>query len=137
MDGFYRTYGTLAGDALLGALVRRTANAGALSWQDRGYRAGVQPLELWLGAYVRHNPGGTRADVLAASADGRQAAYRWLLRPSRRRQQDRRIQTLLEQGAFARLHRRRADAEPHLDVRRLRRRPLLRHLDVRTLNVGT
>src|SRR5208283_109240 len=50
------------------------------SLNDRGYLAGVNPLELWLVAYLYHHPHVTRSQVIAASADQRQQAYTWLLR---------------------------------------------------------
>jgi membrane peptidoglycan carboxypeptidase len=73
------------------------------SLNDRGYLAGVNPLELWLVAYLYHHPHLTRSQVIAASADQRQQAYAWLLRTERTHQQNVRIRELIEQDAFGHL----------------------------------
>jgi len=70
------------------------------SLSDRGYLAGVNPLELWLVAYLQHHPGATRAQIIAASADERQQAYTWLFKTSNTRKQDVRIRGLIEEEAF-------------------------------------
>lgn len=57
----------------------------------RGYLARIHPLELWLLDYLAVNPGATLADAVADSAQARQEVYRWLMKTSRRRAQDRRI----------------------------------------------
>jgi len=62
------------------------------------------PLERWLLRYLENHPDASRDEVMAASADARQEAYRWLFRTSRKRAQDRRIRTLLEREAFAEIH---------------------------------
>lgn len=71
---------------------------------DRGYIAGVHPLELWLVAYLHRHPEASLTEVLAASAPHRQEVYSWLFRASKRAAQDVRIRTLLEQEAFMDLH---------------------------------
>ena len=71
-----------------------------LSLSDRGYLAGVNPLELWVVAYLQHHPEATRAQVLAASSGERQQAYGWLFRTANSRQQDLRIRRLIEEDAF-------------------------------------
>jgi membrane peptidoglycan carboxypeptidase len=71
-----------------------------LSLNDRGYIAGVNPLELWLVAYLNQHPHVTRTQVIAASADQRQEAYAWLLKSSKTHQQNVRIRELIEQDAF-------------------------------------
>ncbi|MEW6168778.1 MAG: transglycosylase domain-containing protein [Pseudomonadota bacterium] len=71
-----------------------------LSLADRGFLAGVHPLELWLVAYLRAHPGATLSDLVAASRDERQAVYAWLFRTGRKQAQDTRILTLLETEAF-------------------------------------
>ena len=73
------------------------------SLNDRGYLAGVNPLELWLVAYLYHHPHVTRSQVIAASADQRQQAYAWLLGTEKTHQQNVRIRELIEQDAFDRL----------------------------------
>jgi hypothetical protein len=71
---------------------------------DRGYLAGVHPLELWLAAFLREHPGAALAEVFEASAAERVEVYRWLFRSRRKSAQDLRIRTELEREAFARLH---------------------------------
>ncbi|MCB1853525.1 MAG: transglycosylase domain-containing protein [Halieaceae bacterium] len=71
---------------------------------DRGYLARIHPLELWLLDYLAVNPGATLADAVADSAQARQEVYRWLMKTSRRRAQDRRILDLLEIEAFQQIH---------------------------------
>jgi membrane peptidoglycan carboxypeptidase len=70
------------------------------SLNDRGYLAGVNPLELWLVAYLHQHPHVTRSQVIAASADQRQQAYTWLLGSQKTHQQNVRIRELIEQDAF-------------------------------------
>lgn len=70
------------------------------SLQDRGYLAGVHPLELWVVAYLQRHPDATRSEVIQASATARQEAYAWLLKTRNRRKQDVRIRILLEVDAF-------------------------------------
>ncbi len=70
------------------------------SLNDRGYLAGVNPLELWLVAYLYGHPHVTRSQVITASADQRQLAYAWLLRTEKTHQQNVRIRELIEQDAF-------------------------------------
>jgi membrane peptidoglycan carboxypeptidase len=72
---------------------------------DRGYLAGVHPLELWLVAYLRTHPEASLAQVTEASADERIEIYRWLFKTRRKHTQDRRIRTLLEIEAFLEIHR--------------------------------
>jgi membrane peptidoglycan carboxypeptidase len=73
------------------------------SLNDRGYLAGVNPLELWLVAYLYRHPLATRSQVIAASADQRQQAYAWLLKTKKTHQQNVRIRELMEQDAFDQL----------------------------------
>lgn len=62
--------------------------------------AGVQPLELWVAAYLYRHPEATRAEVKKASAAARTDAYRWLLKGTDVAQQNARIRTVLEEDAF-------------------------------------
>ncbi len=71
---------------------------------DRGYLAHVHPLELWLLNYREHHPAATWKELAAQSAGARQDVYSWLFRSSRKRSQDTRIWTLLEQDAFREIH---------------------------------
>lgn len=72
---------------------------------DRGYLAGIHPLELWLVEYLQQHPDATRSEIVAAGTDERQAAYAWLFRTRYKSAQDTRIRILLEEQAFARIHR--------------------------------
>ena len=72
---------------------------------DRGYIAGIHPLELWLAGYLRAHPQASLAEVLAASVSERQSAYAWLFKTRRKGAQDRRIRTLVELEAFEEIHR--------------------------------
>ena len=76
-----------------------------MSLADRGYLAGVHPLELWLLGYLRTHPQATQTQVMEASVAERQAVYQWLFSTHRKSAQDRRIQTLLEREAFLEVHR--------------------------------
>jgi membrane peptidoglycan carboxypeptidase len=72
---------------------------------DRGYLAGVHPLELWVAAYLRRHPGAGMGQVVRASTAERQAVYSWLFFTRHRNAQDHRIASLLELEAFLDLHR--------------------------------
>ncbi len=76
-----------------------------MSLADRGYLAGVHPLELWLLGYLQGHPKATQKQVMDASVGERQAVYKWLFSTHRKSAQDRRIQTLLEREAFLEVHR--------------------------------
>jgi membrane peptidoglycan carboxypeptidase len=71
---------------------------------DRGYLAGVHPLELWLVEFLSRHPDASWAAVVDSSAGERVAASKWLLSPRARSAQDRRIRILLEADAFERIH---------------------------------
>jgi membrane peptidoglycan carboxypeptidase len=73
-----------------------------MSLADRGYVAGVHPLELWMVSYLRDHPGASWNEVIDASADARQATYAWLFNGSLDKQ-DTRIKILIEQDAFQRI----------------------------------
>ena len=76
------------------------------SLADRGYLAGLHPLDLWLVSDLVTHPGSSRADRLSRSKGARQDAYAWLFRTRRKAAQDRRIHTELERDAFVEVHRR-------------------------------
>lgn len=79
---------------------------GRLSLTDRGYLAGVHPLELWLAGFLRHDPQAKLSEVFAASGEQRQAVYGWLFKTRHQSAQDLRIRSLLEIDAFAEIQRR-------------------------------
>ena len=71
------------------------------SLADRGYLAGVHPLELWVVGYLRHHPDASLSEVVANSREQRQEVYAWLFRTKHKGAQDARIRNLVEQEAFA------------------------------------
>jgi membrane peptidoglycan carboxypeptidase len=73
------------------------------SLEDRGYLAGIHPLELWLAGYLQDHPVATRAEVTAASEAVRQEVYGWLFKSHSNHKQNVRIRVLLEQDAFDRI----------------------------------
>ncbi len=70
------------------------------SLNDRGYLAGVNPLELWLVSYLYQHPHVTRSQVIAASSDQRKQAYTWLMKAGKTHQQNVRIREITEEDAF-------------------------------------
>jgi len=78
---------------------------GQMSLADRGYLAGVHPLELWLVGYLRSHPGASQTEVMQASSDERQEVYSWLFSANRKQAQDKRILGLLEGEGFLEIHR--------------------------------
>lgn len=70
------------------------------SLADRGYIAGVHPLELWLLGFLRQQPQATLTQTLDASGDARQDVYAWLFKTKNRNKQDKRIRQMLELEAF-------------------------------------
>ncbi len=76
-----------------------------MSLADRGYLAGVHPLELWLVGYLKNHPGASQAQVMQASMAERQAVYAWLFSTHRKHAQDKRILALLEGEGFLEIHR--------------------------------
>ena len=70
------------------------------SLADRGYLAGVHPLELWLVTYLQTHARASRAEVLSASAAERQEVYTWLFKTHNEHAQDERIRVLQEEDAF-------------------------------------
>jgi membrane peptidoglycan carboxypeptidase len=79
-----------------------TVSPEKMSLADRGYVAGLHPLELWLVTYLRDHPGASWNEVIDASADVRQDVYAWLFNGSLTKQ-DTRIRILIEQDAFSRI----------------------------------
>jgi len=76
-----------------------------MSLADRGYLAGVHPLELWLGGYLQNHPGASQTQVMQASVAERQTVYAWLFSTHRKQAQDKRILSLLEGEGFLEIHR--------------------------------
>lgn len=76
-----------------------------MSLADRGYSAGVHPLELWVVGYLRAHPGATQSQMVAASSAERQAVYQWLFSANLKHAQDTRILSLLEVEGFLEIHR--------------------------------
>lgn len=70
------------------------------SLPDRGYIAGVHPLELWLVGFLQLNPGASQSSVVAASSEQRQEVYSWLFNTRFKNAQDVRILSLLEVEGF-------------------------------------
>ncbi|WP_240636177.1 transglycosylase domain-containing protein [Caldimonas tepidiphila] len=88
----------------LGSLANRYAPS-RMSLTDRGYVAGIHPLELWLAGHLRRNPQATLGEVLEASKEKRLEVYGWLFKTRHKSAQDVRIRQLLEVDAFAEIHR--------------------------------
>lgn len=99
-----RRLGRAAPDAATLAVLYRAYGPDRLGLADRGYLAGVHPLELWLAAFLRVRPHAKLDDVFEASEAERIEVYRWLFRSRRKSAQDLRIRTELEREAFAHLH---------------------------------
>ncbi|MFC5522208.1 transglycosylase domain-containing protein [Polaromonas jejuensis] len=70
------------------------------SLADRGYIAGIHPLELWLLGFMRQHPEATLTQSLDASREERQAVYAWLFKTHHKTKQDKRIRQMLELEAF-------------------------------------
>ncbi len=71
---------------------------------DRGYLAGVHPLEIWTVAFLKRRPNATWSEVKEASKEEVQAVYQWLFRTKRKHAQDLRIRGILEVEAFLEIH---------------------------------
>jgi membrane peptidoglycan carboxypeptidase len=78
----------------------RDSSPSRVSLRDRGYIAGVHPLELWLVQYLQDHPNANRAEITAASAAARQEVYTWLFDSHSPYAQNLRIRILLEEDAF-------------------------------------
>ncbi len=71
---------------------------------DRGYLAGVHPLELWLVAYLHEHPQASWSELVRASTQQRQEVYQWLLNSKNRAGQASRIREIKEIDAFKKIH---------------------------------
>jgi membrane peptidoglycan carboxypeptidase len=76
----------------------------AWSLNDRGYIAGVHPLELWLVSYLQEAPVRQRGDMLRQGRDPRLESYAWLFAARSKQAQDTRIGIALEEQAFEKIH---------------------------------
>lgn len=72
---------------------------------DRGYIAGVHPLELWMVKFLHEQPEASFRQAVDMSVGERENAYEWLFKTRRKGAQDRRIRTLVELEAFQDIHR--------------------------------
>jgi membrane peptidoglycan carboxypeptidase len=88
----------LSDDAL--RALREKFGPGTWSLADRGYLAGIHPLELWVVGYLRQHPKATLGEVIGATQEQRQEAYQWLFKTRHKGAQDARIRNLLEVDAF-------------------------------------
>ena len=104
---FVRTHlpdGINPAESKLAKLYQQFAPA-QMSLADRGYVAGVHPLELWLVGYLRQHAKPSQTQVMQASASERQAVYAWLFAGHRKSAQDKRILGMLENEGFMEIHR--------------------------------
>ena len=76
-----------------------------LGLADRGFIAGVHPLELWLVGYLREHPGANWTEVKEASRTQVQETYQWLFKTRHKTAQDSRIRGIMEIEAFLDIHR--------------------------------
>jgi membrane peptidoglycan carboxypeptidase len=67
---------------------------------DRGYIAGIHPLELWLLNYLRVHPDATLDRIQQQSHDARLYTYKWLFKTRYHATQDRRIRHMIELKAY-------------------------------------
>ena len=81
----------------------REYDVARFSLEDRGYLAGIHPLELWLVTYLRDHLGASCAEVAKQSEAVRQEVYGWLFKSRSTHKQDIRIRVLLEEDAFDRI----------------------------------
>ncbi|HVE21024.1 MAG TPA: transglycosylase domain-containing protein [Acidocella sp.] len=73
------------------------------SLNDEAYVAGLHPLRIWLTAYLQTHPNAGWNEIAAASPQAIDQSYTWLFRRGKTFQQNVRIQTIIEQDAFARI----------------------------------
>lgn len=101
---FVRAYAKVPLDASDLAKLYSGYGVDRFNLHDRGYISKLHPLELWLVAYLQTHPGGSRRDMVDASADVRQEVYQWLFKAKKKRAADTRIRIILEEEAFEQLH---------------------------------
>ncbi|XLM21957.1 glycosyl transferase family 51, partial [Chromobacterium piscinae] len=71
---------------------------------DRGYLAGIHPLELWMVAYLHGHPDAEWSEMIQASTAQRQEVYQWLFNSKHKAGQDNRIRQIQETDAFRQIH---------------------------------
>ena len=76
------------------------------SLEDRAYLSGVNPMELWLLGAWQKNPKATYRELMELSRPLRVASYGWLYKSGQKRAQDTRLRIMLEEDAFAHIHKR-------------------------------
>lgn len=76
----------------------------AFDLHDRAYVARLHPLELWTARHLLDRPSASWSETVAAGAQARQDAYRWLFRTRSVDKQNTRIRVLVEEDAFRRMH---------------------------------
>ncbi|MBF0225293.1 MAG: transglycosylase domain-containing protein [Desulfobacterales bacterium] len=74
------------------------------SLSERGYLAGIHPLELWLVHYLINHPESNFNLIKEASLPVALDVYQWLFKTSIKNKQDIRIKTILEMEAFVEIH---------------------------------
>ncbi|MES2207551.1 MAG: transglycosylase domain-containing protein [Pseudomonadota bacterium] len=77
---------------------------GKFNLTDRGYVAGIHPLELWMVAYLHEHPKASWSEFVKASTDQRQEVYQWLFNSKHKLGQDKRIKEIMEIDAFTKIH---------------------------------
>ncbi|MBU0969783.1 MAG: glycosyl transferase family 51, partial [Proteobacteria bacterium] len=92
-------------DEKLVALYEKYA-PGNFGFQDLGYLAGDHPLELWLLAYLQQEGEKSLGDAMAKSRRVRHEIYAWLMHTKVKEARKSRVRMVLEQDAFADIHRR-------------------------------
>lgn len=101
---FMRAYAKVPFDADDLAKLYASYGPEKFNLHDRGYISRIHPLELWLVNYLQTHPGGSRRDMVDASAEVRQEVYQWLFKAKRKGAADSRIRIILEEEAFEQLH---------------------------------
>lgn len=76
------------------------------SFEDRAYLSGINPMELWLLETWQKNPKASYRELMETSRPMRIASYGWLYKSGRKQAQDTRIRIMLEEDAFAHIHKR-------------------------------
>lgn len=77
---------------------------GRFNLHDRGYIAGLHPLELWLVGYLQAHAEASRSEIISASTGERQEVYQWLFQSKSKASTDRRIRIIAEEDAFTKVH---------------------------------
>ncbi|MDE1900698.1 MAG: transglycosylase domain-containing protein [Alphaproteobacteria bacterium] len=93
-------------DAARLARLYRDNAPGHYDLSDRAYLTGMNPMELWLVAYMQAHPDASRREMMDVSYPVRIQSYAWLFKPRMLRAQDTRIRIMLEEDAFAHIQKR-------------------------------